>query len=263
MIGITMVGGHGLGDKLQFTSFPENYFRNTGERVIDLDHSWVFDHNPFIVRNIEPDSIVNLWTTDWPWKAEITNVDYERRPVYGSTAERTGMIFGHEAYLRHARLYRFEDLPTIQRRVVIHTTGSKLKPAYDQGEDQIRQLSPEIIEHIREKYADYEIIQVGASTDLDAQVIDCRGMEDIWETVRIIAQANIYIGVDSGPYWIASCYPRIFRKKILMQYPPEYLRKNFVPMHVLRSHSHWQDASCLYFNRTMDDAGITYSYLKL
>ncbi len=48
-----------------------------------------------------------------------------------------------------------------------------------------------------------------------------------------------------------------------MQYPPEYLRDRFVPMHLLNLHVHWHDASCLYYNRTSDDAGITYSYLKI
>ncbi len=69
--------------------------------------------------------------------------------------------------------------------------------------------------------------------------------------------------MDSGPYWIAACYPGIFRKKVLMQYPPEYLHNRFVPMLLLNLHVHWHDASCLYYNRTTDDAGITYSYLKI
>jgi hypothetical protein len=262
MIGITMHGAIGIGDRLQFTSFPENYFRNTGERVIDLDHSWVFDHNPFVVRNVEPDAVINLWTTDWPWRWQIMPGDFERHPVFTSTAERTGTIFGHKAFLRHARLYRFEELPIIKDRVVLHTTGSPLTPYYDEGEDSLRRLSPEILEHIRQKYADYEIIQIGASTDIDAQVIDRRGI-DIWESVKLIAQAAIFIGVDSGPYWIASCYPRVFRKKVLMSCPIEQLRNDFIPMHVLKPHWQWHDASCLYFNRSTDDAGITYSYLKL
>jgi len=114
------------------------------------------------------------------------------------------------------------------------------------GEDNFRVLSEEIIQHVRETYRGYEIIQVGSKEDLDAQVIDCRGIPDIWEVVSIIAQAGIFIGVDSGPYWIAASYPRIFRKKVMMQYPPEYLRNRFVPMHLLNPHVHWHDASCLY-----------------
>lgn len=263
MLGITLVGANGMGDKLQFSNFPENYFRNTGERVVDIDRCWVFDHNPYVVRDVEPASVVNLWSTPWPWATKLSFHEYNSKPVFSSIAERTGTIFGHVVYLRHPRLYRFEELPAVERRIVLHTTGSGLHPVLSHGEDSIRRLSNEIIAHIREAYADHEIIQIGARTDADAGVIDCRGIDDIWEVVRIIAQARVFIGVDSGPYWIASCFPKIFRKKIMMQYPPDYLRSGFVPMHVLDSHTHWHDASCIYFNRTTDDAGITYSYLKL
>jgi len=106
-------------------------------------------------------------------------------------------------------------------------------------------------------------LQVGASDDIDARVVDCRGLGEIWDVVKIIAQAHLFIGVDSGPSWISACYPNIFRKKVLVQYPPEFLRHSFVPMHLLIPHQHWHDPAFMYFNRSPDDAGITYSYLKL
>jgi hypothetical protein len=188
---------------------------------------------------------------------------YLRKPIFFSLAERTSSIFAQVAYLRHPRLYRFEDLPVIHNRVVIHTTGKDTPPLTHLGEDRARVLSQEIIEHVRIKYQNFEIIQVGSKDDIDAGVVDCRGLDEIWEVVKIIAQASIFIGVDSGPYWIAACYPRIFRKKVLMQYPTGYLRTSFVPMHVPNNHVHWHDASCYYYNRSEDDAGITFSYLKL
>jgi hypothetical protein len=263
MLGITFRGAQGLGDQLQFSSFPENHFRNTGEKVIDLDGAWIFDHNPYVLRDVAPTGTVDLWTAAWPFKAGMTHEQYAARPIFFSLAERTSAIFNHAAYLRHPRLYRFEDLPQIQKRVVLHTTGKRLPPVTPQGEDAARVLSAEIIEHVRSAYRGYEIIQVGSRDDVDAGVVDCRGIEDIWDVVKIVAQAAIFIGVDSGPYWIASCFPRIFRKKVLMQYPPDYLRRAFVPMHVPNPHVHWHDASCLYFNRGPDDAGVTYGYLKL
>jgi hypothetical protein len=260
MLGITLGRAPGLGDKLQFSSFPENFFRNTGEKVIDVDRAWVFDHNPYVVRDAIPNQVIDLWSQRWP---QPTQAQFAARPIFFSQAERTSSIFNHTAYLRHPRLYQFEDLPKLEKRVVLHTTGKKTQPNAAQGEDQFRVLSEEILNHVRETYREYELIQVGSTEDVDAHVIDSRGIPDIWEVVRIIAQAGIFIGVDSGPFGIASCYPRIFRKKVLMQYPAEFLRKSFVPMHVLNPHVHWHDASCLYFNRTSDDAGITYSYLKL
>ncbi|MFD1556903.1 hypothetical protein ACFSHT_14945 [Paraburkholderia silviterrae] len=263
MLGITLEGALGLGDQLQFSSFPENHYRNTGQKIVDVDRAWIFDHNPYVVRNEQSERVLNLWSKQWPWAELVPAPEYEKKPVYSSIAERTGTIFGHVAYLRHPRLYRFEELPTLERRIVIHTTGKRVPVQSAYGEDHARCLSEEIIDHIRKTYAGYEIIQVGSLDDIDAQVVDCRGIGDIWEVVRLIAQARIYIGVDSGPYWIASCFPKIFRKKVLMQYPPEFLRDGFVPMHALNAHTHWHDHSCLYFNRTVDDAGITYGYLKL
>ena len=263
MLGITLGEAAGLGDKLQFSSFPENHFRNTGEKVVDLDRSWIFDHNPYVVRDVAPSRTVDLWTAPWPMRRQITHEQYTAKPVFASLAERTSSIFGHVAYLRHPRLYRFEDLPRLERRVVLHTTGKNIPPRTNQGEDAQRILSEEIIGHVRATYRDYEIVQVGAKEDVDAGVVDCRGLPDLWEMAKVIAQAAIFIGVDSGPSWIAACYPRVFRKKVLVQYPPEFLRSQFVPMHVLNLHVHWHDMSCLYYNRTRDDAGVTYSYLKL
>jgi hypothetical protein len=263
MLGITFRGAQGLGDQLQFSSFPENHFRNTGEKVVDLDRSWIFDHNPYVTRDATPDRTVDLWTAAWPFKGGMTHEQYAARPIFFSLAERTSAILNQMAYLRHPRLYRFEDLPLLEKRVVLHTTGKRIAPNAGQGEDAPRVLSGEIIEHVRTTYRAHEVIQVGAKEDVDAHVVDCRGLEDIWEMVKIVSQASIFIGVDSGPYWVAACYPRIFRKKVLMQYPPEHLRRAFVPMHVPNPHVHWHDASCLYFNRSVDDAGVTYGYPKL
>jgi len=263
MLGITLGGAAGIGDKLQFSSFPENYYRNTGEKVVDIDRSWIFDSNPYVVRDQDADTVIDLWSQPWPQKATIDREEYLRKPVFFSLADRTATIFKHVPFLRHPRLYRFEDLPTILNRLVIHTTGKRIPPNAAIGEDRPRVLPDEIIWHIREAYRDYEIIQVGSSEDVDAKVIDRRGLEDIWATVKIIAQAQIFIGVDSGPYWIAACFPRIFRKRVLVQYPPEYLRARFVPTHLINPATHWHDHSCYYYNRTVDDAGVTFSYRKL
>jgi hypothetical protein len=264
MLGITFESALGMGDRLQFASFPENYHRNTGEKVIDVDHTWVFDHNPFVLRGEEPTHVINLWRQPWPELARIAPRDYFAKPVFFSTADRTAGIFNHVAYLRHPRLYAYEDLPRIPNRVVLHTTGSrKARIQPEQGEDEYRTLPEHIIDLIRKTYRNYDVIQVGAKDDVDANVIDCRGLDDIWETVRLIAQASIFIGVDSGPSWISACYPGIFKKKVLVQYPPEFLRKSFVPMHIMNPHHHWHDFSFTYYNRSQDDAGVTFTYLKL
>src|ERR1700761_3591311 len=99
MRGITVAGGKGLGDKLSFSCFPENYFRNTGEKLVDVDRCWIFDHNPYIVRDVAPTDVIDLWAAPWPINAE----DYGRKPVFSSIAERTSSIFDHVTYLRHPR----------------------------------------------------------------------------------------------------------------------------------------------------------------
>jgi hypothetical protein len=107
MIGITLKGATGMGDKLQFASFPENYFRNTGEKVIDLDCEWIFDYNPFVVRGKTPEGAVNLWTLPWPQLRRGTSgAAFLAKPIFSSIAERTASAFNHVAYLRHPRLYR-------------------------------------------------------------------------------------------------------------------------------------------------------------
>jgi hypothetical protein len=264
MLGISINGARGLGDQIQFSSFPENYYRNTGQHVIDLDRAWIFDHNPFVVREGQPSQTVNLWSQPWPEAAGMPPNTYLAKPIFFSIADRTAGIFRHTAYLRHPRLYAYEDLPAITNRLVLHTAGKPGATVLSHmGEDHPRILSAEIIEHIRCRYRAYEIIQIGSKDDPDARVTDHRGLDDIWDTVKTVAQAAIFIGVDSGPSWIAACYPHIFNKKVLMQYPPEFLRTSFVPMHALVPHHHWHDASFTYYNRSPDDAGVTYSFLKL
>jgi len=230
MLGLTLAGALGLGDKLQYSFFPENHYKNTGEKVVDIDRSWIFDHNPFIVRDEVPTHVLNLWTMPWPKLLDTSPRAYYANPVFFSIADRTARALRHVAYLRHPRLYAYEDLPIIPNRVVLHTSGKPNAPLWsNMGEDRIRVLSEEIIDHIKMRYSDYDLIQVGSRQDFDAHVTDCRGLDDIWETVKIIAQAGTFIGVDSGPSWIAACYPRIFKKKVLMQYPPEFLRTSWVP----------------------------------
>jgi hypothetical protein len=72
MLGITFKGASGLGDKLQFSSLPENYFRNTGEKVIDVDRSRIFDHNPYVERDKVPDRVIDLWSQPWPLQKGVT-----------------------------------------------------------------------------------------------------------------------------------------------------------------------------------------------
>lgn len=76
-----------------YTSLPENYFRNTGQKLIDVERSWAYEHNPFVLRDEDPDEVIDLW----------------RLPLgdgpYASLALRICEAFQLPmTYLRHARL---------------------------------------------------------------------------------------------------------------------------------------------------------------
>lgn len=244
----------GLGDALQFTSLPENYFAHTGAKLIDVDKYWAFDHNPYVVRDVTPDKIWRPWKDRHP-------LPPGQRPTYLSIAERNCMAVGIPCVLRHPRLYKDEDIVPTGKQLILHTTGA-WKPRAYLGEDREKKLSPAIIEHILKTYKGYDIVQIGGAEDEKIPgTIDLRG-QPLWTVAGWIAASPLYIGADSGPAWIASCYPRVFLKKILMQWPAEYL-KNFTPMWIGDSNSHWYDRGATYFNRTEQDVGVTYSYLKL
>ena len=55
-IGFTGFNG-GIGDQIMVSSFPENFYRNYNKKLIDINNLWVFDHNPYVDRNINPDII--------------------------------------------------------------------------------------------------------------------------------------------------------------------------------------------------------------
>jgi hypothetical protein len=258
LLGITLTGAHGLGDKLQFSSFPENYWRSTGNKVVDLDCHWFFDSNPYVLRDLSPDKVVNLWHARWESRLQRM-LSLTRR--FSTLAERTSGIFGAPTSLIHPRLYRYEDAVIDPNLVVIHTTGShKFQKA--RGEDCRRVMPQHIIDHVKTSYRDRRLVQVGGADDLDAGVEDMRG-RPYWVDAELISRAAIFIGVDSGLFWIASCFPRVIKKKVLVQYPASYLRNKFFPMNPRDSHTHWHEPNTLYFNRTDLDAGITYSYTKI
>ncbi len=53
------IDGNGIGDQLQFTSIPENYYKNTGEKLVDLKRFWGFDGNPYVERDVAVDLIID------------------------------------------------------------------------------------------------------------------------------------------------------------------------------------------------------------
>ncbi len=246
--GLTLSAASGIGDRVIFTSFPENFYAATGSKLIDIDNIWCFDFNPFVIRGQTPDKVLNPWETPLPERPP------QGRPVWHSVAERTMVQFGldpRRLVVRHPRLYRYEDEPK-RHRLVVHTTG------VTRG-----QFHAKVISHIAQKYAGWEFVQVGGKGDVDFPgAVDLREAE-LWEVARTIAGAEVFIGVCSGPSWIAAAYPSTWSKKILMHLSEFELTGPITPMAFVDKHWQWFDSSFTYFNRTEQDLGFTYSYRKL
>jgi hypothetical protein len=244
MIGI-INGGPGLGDKIQFTSFPENYFRNTGQKVVDISKSPVFDFNPYVVRNQAYD-----WTYDlWQLCGEKT---YTKSAVIPSIAERTLFYFDPKfmCYLRHFRLYAHENSELKPLQITVHLGGITVDP-----------LPLKVISQIRRNYRDFAIHQIGLA---DEPYYDCfvnsMGLP-FWESVKMVSESILFIGTSSSMMNVALCYPRVNKRVFLS--PRYYDLPNVIPMDAANSHCHWLDHGIAWFNDTERDVGVTYSFTKI
>jgi len=244
MIGLKLHDFLGVGDRIQFTHIPENIFKLTGEKVCDISNSWVFDHNPYIERNIAQEKItkiLDLWDISHNFTAENFKSHAERFFIWYSKEFETNF---QNPPLRHPRLYIGEDKEINPNRVLVHTTGKS----------EVTSISDEVIQAISKNYKNYEIIQIGGVNDKKTPFISKLGLS-YTETAELIATSAIFIGVNSGMMNIANCYPRV-NKKILI---PRDL-DNFLPM---SKHSSWFDHGSAFFNYTENDVGATFSYLKI
>ena len=246
-IGI-FLGGPGIGDKLQFSSLPENYFLNKGEKLIDLENSWVFDHNPFVLRGARPDEVINLWghqnsVNEREGRGEI------KHPMFGISA-RVCEGFGLKCHVRHPRLYRYEDKETISKRIVVHTDG--------RSEGGV--IPDNVIAQIAANYKGYEIFQIGGRNDRGTPFIDAKGL-GMWETAELIASSEIFIGVNSSMMNMANCYPKVRKKLIILQYGESQLEEFYPTNHP--KFTAWIDFNAEYFNASNRDIGVTMSYKKI
>lgn len=248
MIGISLKGVIGIGDAIQFTSVPENYWHHTGEKLIDVDEHWVFDGNPYIVRKEDPEQIVNLWEG----RART------QKPRWDSLAERNAAMIGCPVTLTRPRLYWGEELQT-SNMILVHNFGTNVK--YNPHESRPRILSRPILDHIKNKYPNLDIFQIGLPGDPETgfpRLIT----SSMWDLARTIAACKVFIGVDSGPSWIAACYPKVIAKKVLMQYDPDYL-KTIYPLTVSQPETHWHDPAFEFYSRDDEDAGFAKAWSSI
>lgn len=251
MKGIWVSEKIGIGDAVQFTSVPENYFRQFGEKLADHNRHWVFDHNPYVDRVSEKvDESINLWDLHCLNSPKEVN----GRTFFQSNAHAHARHFKYQIRLNRPRLYAHEHFPFYQRNeILLHVKGRS------HG-----QLPLQVVEHVLEKYGIERITLIGSAADwiYDLPMPARRETKNIWDLVALIARARMLIGPDSGPSWIAQCYPDVLVKKVRLLPSVEALH-DWMPLEWCRLGSHWDDRSAMVYNPSDDDAGFTWSYRKI
>jgi hypothetical protein len=231
----------GIGDQVMTSSFPENFFKNYGIKLIDISKCWIFDHNPYTERDINADVILNHLST------QIDIINKKTRYNWKSDAEELCYNFNlPKMFLRRPRLYKYEDSITQKDLVVVHTTGRT-----------VGSMSDHVIEQIKKNYDGYDIVQIGFDSDVQTPFKKLLNLNK-WETAEIISKAAIFIGVNSGFYHIANCYPKV-RKKIVLQELGKEQLEGFKPKMQSIS-TEWYDYNIEYFNTSEIDIGATNSY---
>ncbi len=247
MIGIAIKKMIAIGDALQFSSVPENYFAATGAKLLDMDHPWFFDNNPYVVRAaMEPERVQQMWNFcpnqfEWP--------EPRKHGVYLSNAEIWASVFKVPVVLNRPRLYTFENYPYAQRsRILLQTTGRShgVMPKH-------------IIDHVSIKYRDCDIKVIGP---YDGNQFTRLETPTLWHLAEEISKAKMVICLDSGPAWIAACYPDVVCKKVRTRPMPDIL-ETWVPLECRNIHSHWDDRCHQIFNPTEKDIGFTWSYKRI
>jgi len=242
----------GLGDQLQFTSFPENFYKSTGEKVVDIDNNELFDYNPYIIRGQEPKYILDLWRmTD----VAQGGVKYDKNKCILSLAEKNIYIANKilntnlKTFLRTPRLYIHEDAEIKSNQIVVHFFGKSHKAIPDK-----------VIYKIKDNYKDFKIIQVGGKTQKKYSIFEDGMGLSIFDTAKLISESILFIGINSGMINIALCYPKVNKRMILNHDDKGYDLENMVPMDAQNGHYHWLDFGIPIFNTSDIDIGVTKSY---
>lgn len=253
MLGITIKESIGVGDKVQFSSLPENYYNATGAKLVDVSRCWIFDHNPYVSRDerSNPTKIVELWNfgpRQWQWP--VPREAWQPK-VYYSNAEIWASLFNVPVSLNRPRLYRYEEFPFKQREKILLQVEGK-----SHG-----RLPDKIIDHVLKKYgSENALYTIGVENPgLPVPHIET---PTLWDLARLISTCRMLIAPDSGPAWIGSCYPDVVVKKVRTRPVGDRL-KIHTPLEIANIHSHWDDRCQFIFNTTDRDIGFTQSYLRI
>jgi hypothetical protein len=234
----------GIGDAVIKSSFPENFFLNYNQKVIDIEKKWIFDYNPYVQRDVEPDEVLSFL------RNQIEIINQGKRISHASHAAEYCHNFSlPKCFLKRPRLYRYEDLPTIKDQVVVHIKGKT-----------VGFMPEEVRKQISKNYIDYKIIQIGMPDEpLIENAQDARGLS-VWDTTKIIASSPIFIGVNSGFHHISKAYPKV-RSKLILEISEDRIL-DFRPMDIKKQFE-WFEFGLEFYNCSNYDIGITDSYLKI
>lgn len=265
---------HAIGDQVCTTSFPENYYVMTGEKVIINDPKiWAFKYNPYVIHgqsheymefpsiDIMPDTRVQEQVKNY--------VGLYDNLSFNSQAEwLCANVGAKNPPLRHPRLYIYETESIIPNKITVHTTASDRSKAGEPaireklGEDAIRVMAPDVIDSIIQNYKGWDIVQIGSETDVTVPgAIDKRGGTK-WDMAKEIATSARFIGVNSGPMHIAYCYPRVDKRIVLMEFSKKAIAR-WRPGDMRNFNFSWFDPSATYFNKHHEDIAYTFAHTKI
>lgn len=253
-----VIKGEGIGDLVQFTSLPENYYRQTGKKLVDVEKRWAFDHNPYVLRNVEQvGKVHHLWNYFCPSDMLKDPLPRVRGTCYMTNAEIHLATVGYQnPHLIRPKLYQYDSISKYMARedILFHPFGKSHGA-----------LSKKVIDHVLDQYGwTGNLLQIGLSTDPDLGI---RRLftKDAWDLAKHISRAKMLIGVDSGPAWIAACYPDVIVKKIRVGFQDNLFDpKDWVPLSEKNPHSIWDDRTLfkMYWCGE-DDVSFMESYRKI
>ena len=229
--------GPGIGDNVYYSFVPESFYNTFGKKLIDVQKKWLYDNNPFVVRDVIPEYQFDIWNLSM----QIP------KGIFLSPANRFTKYFGWRTDTRHPRLYRYENRVKIPNSICIHTQGISTGDIMPQS----------IITHIDNKYKGYSIFQIGGNNDQNTPFINKRGLS-LWDTADLISQCQYFIGINSGMMHMANCYPDVIKKIVLLRNDVE----NIYPCSSIIG-TEWLDFNNLYYNTSDKDLGMTFTYRSI
>ncbi len=286
---------NGIGDRIQFSPIPEAFYKWYGKKLVDINKCWVFDYNPYVQRrdnhesdqklNFKGEGFASIYCNELDWvNPEIKGLNHNyfaddqnnkllihnlypsyKETFLGSNRNtwfllKLGIIPFQKPELdlpRGPRLYKYEEPNNVKKdQIAIHVGPSVNNP---------NELIPDyVLNTIKERYSEYQIVQIGSKNDNESPFIDKRGLP-IWDSIKTIAESSIFIGINSGPMNIANCFPHINKKLIILPHMNQQdLVHRFEPLNArIKFEFGWVDYGWQYYIAEERDIGRMYSYKRI